>query len=129
MAGYLKKTRDPARKKGFQSMRSLAKQGASLANAEITGDNIGSFKRIARKYNIDFALHKDTSETPPRWLVFFKSADGRAIDSAFEEFARRSLPEHKDQKQPLHEVLQHFKDTAKSLLAPSRRRERDGLEL
>ena len=105
MAAYLKKAREPSHTKGYQSMRSLTKQGASLANAEITGDNIGSFKGIARRYNIDFALQKDVSETPPRWLVYFKAADGRALDSAFEEFARQALPRSKNSKPPLLETL------------------------
>ena len=129
MAAYHKKARTPTHKKGYQSMKSLTKQGASLANAEVTGDNIGSFKGIARKYNIDFALQKDLSETPPRWLVYFKSADGRALDSAFEEFAKLSLPKYKDKRPPLLETLEHFKEKAKTLLAPTRRREKNGLEL
>jgi len=55
MVGFLKLGGRTANKmltpRGEQSLKSLTKQGASLADIEITGENIGSFKRIARKYN------------------------------------------------------------------------------
>ena len=44
------------------------------SNIEITNDNIKAFESTAKKYGIDFALKKDSSEQPPRYLVF--SRDG-----------------------------------------------------
>jgi hypothetical protein len=38
-----------------------------------------------RKYNVDFALKRDTTEMPPKWLVFFKAKDAAALTAAFEE--------------------------------------------
>lgn len=45
-------------KHGELSLKSLSKQGAALTDIEISGDNIGTFKKIARRYNIDFALKR-----------------------------------------------------------------------
>ena len=72
MRVFLKKAREPTHKSGKQSLKSLSKQGATLADMEIPGD-VGAFKKIARKYNIDFALKKDASVDPPNWVVFFKA--------------------------------------------------------
>ena len=50
---------------GKQTVRELMKQDTALTNIEITDQNIKSFERVARKYNIDFALKKDKSADPP----------------------------------------------------------------
>ena len=51
---------------GKQSLKQLMKQNAGVSNIEITKDNIKAFESTAKKYGIDFALKKDTTETPPR---------------------------------------------------------------
>ena len=59
---------------GKQTLKQLMKQNAGVSNIEITKDNIKAFESTAKKYGIDFALKKDSSEQPPRYLVF--SRDG-----------------------------------------------------
>ena len=114
MRAFLKKMREPKVKHGAQSLKSLTKQGGSLADIEISGDNIGSFKKIARKYNVDFALKKDATLTPPRWVVFFKAKDDKALESAFKEYSRAILKE-KSQKASILAKLDRFKELAKSI--------------
>ena len=41
------------------------KQNAGVSNIEITKDNIKAFESTAKKYGIDFALKKDSTEIPP----------------------------------------------------------------
>jgi len=127
MVGFLKFGGRTANKiltpHGEQSLKSLTKQGASLADIEISGDNIGSFKRIARKYNIDFALKKDSTKDPPNWVVFFKAKDSKAIESAFNEYSAIEL-KHKKEKVPLLQRLAKFKEIAKNLLPPAKNRNR-----
>lgn len=113
-------------KQGIQSMKSLKKDGSSLSNIEINGNNIGSFKRIARKYNIDFALKRDDSENPPKWLVFFKGKDADALTAAFNEYSKNIL-KAKNRKPSLLAKLNKFKAIAKS--APVKNRARGGHEL
>jgi len=36
-----------------------------------------SISSCAKKYGIDYAIRKDTSEVPPRYLVFFKAPDAQ----------------------------------------------------
>ena len=51
---------------GKQTLKQLAKQNAGLSNIEITEGNIKAFEQTAKKYGIDFALKKDSTETPLR---------------------------------------------------------------
>jgi len=113
MQAFLKKAREPTHKHGKQSLKSLTKQGASLADIEINGGNIGSFKKIARKYNIDFALKKDDSKSPPNWVIFFKAKDSKALESAFKEYSSKN--ELKREKKPsMLKKLNIFKKLAKT---------------
>ena len=57
---------------GKQTLKQLMKQNAGVSNIEITKDNIKAFESTAKKYGIDFALKKDSTEIPPRYLVFFE---------------------------------------------------------
>ena len=58
---------------GKQPLKQLMKQNTGISNIEITEGNIKAFESTAKKYGIDFALKKDTTESPPRYLVFFKA--------------------------------------------------------
>jgi len=129
MQEFLKKAREPtAPKHGKQSIKSLTKQGASLTNIPIDGDNIGSFNKIARKYNVDFALKKDSSETPPKWLVFFKAKDADALTAAFNEYGKIQLKQ-KTRKPSLLAALEKAKELVGQLAPPVKNRNKGGHEL
>ncbi|GHU90834.1 hypothetical protein FACS1894202_11300 [Clostridia bacterium] len=128
MQAFLKQARaSPKPKLGKQSVKSLTKQGASLSNIEISGDNIGTFQKTARKYNVDFALQKDSSETPPKWLVFFKAKDADALTAAFNEYSKITLRE-KTRKPSILASLEKFIEVAKNIAAPVKNRSRGGHE-
>jgi len=114
MREFLKKAREPTIKHGQQSLKSLSKQGASLADVEISGENIGSFKKTAWKYKVDFALKKDATLTPPRWVVFFKAKDDKAMESAFKEYSRAILKQ-KAPKVSILARLDRLRELAKSV--------------
>ena len=73
-------------KHGKQTVGQLMEKNTELTNIEITDQNIKSFERVAKKYNIDFALKKDKAADPPRYVVFFKARDANVMDVAFKEF-------------------------------------------
>ena len=75
-----KNASQPKTYRGKQSIKHLVEQNAAISNIEVTDGNIKAFERTANKYGIDYALKKDTSEQPPRYLVFFK---GRDVDPSF----------------------------------------------
>jgi len=106
----------------------LRKQGAALADIEISGENIGSFRRIARKYNLDFALKRDDSKDPPNWIVFFKSRDDRALQSAFNEYSKSVLGQ-KNKKPSMLARLAKIKERLKTIAAPVKSKKRGEKEL
>lgn len=77
--------------KGKQTLKQLMKQNTGVSNIEITNDNIKSFESTAKKYGIDFALKKDSSAVPPKYLVFFKGRDADVMTAAFQEFSKKNL--------------------------------------
>ena len=60
---------------GKQSVRTLLRQNRGVSSVEISKTGIRGLERYAKKYGIDYAIRKDTSEVPPRYLVFFKAPD------------------------------------------------------
>lgn len=87
LAEMEKRQKNPKIYKGKQSVKHLVRQGAGVSNIEVTDGNIKSFERVARKYGVDFALKKDPTSQPPRYLVFFKSRDADALTAAFAEYS------------------------------------------
>jgi len=128
MAAALRQLKNPKLKHGEQSVKSLSKHGASLADIDISGDNIGTFRKIAREHNVDFALKCDKSAEPPKWIVFFKAEDDKAIQSAFKEYANITL-KPKAKKPSMLEKLGKFKELVRTALIPARNRNKGGHEL
>ena len=97
---------------GKQTMRQLMKQNAGVSNIEITDQNIRAFSATAKKYGIDFALKKDTSDEIPRYLVFFKGRDADVITAAFREFSAKNL--EKEKKPSIRKELEQAKQQSKA---------------
>ena len=76
---------------GKQSVRTLLRQNRGVSSVEISKTGIRGLERYAKKYGIDYAIRKDTSEVPPRYLVFFKAPDAEAFQSAFREYSASLL--------------------------------------
>ena len=93
---------------GKQSVRMLLRQNRGVSSVEIDKTNIRGFERYAKKYGIDYAIRKDTSEVPPRYLVFFKAPDAEAFNSAFKEYSASLLSKDKRPSvlAKLHELVQ-----------------------
>ncbi len=100
---------------GKQSLKQLMKQNAGVSNIEITKDNIKAFESTAKKYGIDFALKKDSTEIPPRYLVFFKGRDADALTTAFKEFSAKKLTQ--EQKPSIRKLIVSLKEKAAALNA------------
>ena len=93
---------------GKQTLKQLMKQNAGVSNIEITKDNIKAFESTAKKYGIDFALKKDATESPPRYLVFFKGRDADVLTAAFKEFSAKKLTQEK--KPSIRKLLSTLKE-------------------
>ena len=88
---------------GKMSVKDLVGQGMGASSIEVTDNNIKSFERVARKYNVDFAVKKDKTVAPPKYMVFFKGKDADVIAQAFKEFVK--VNEKKQQRPSLRQKL------------------------
>jgi len=113
--------------KGKQSVKQLTRQGAGVTNIEINDSNIKSFESVARKYGVDFAVKKDVSETPPKWLVFFKGRDADAITAAFKEYSTIQLK--KSMQPSLLENLRNLMEKVKNQVLDTIKNKDRGIEL
>lgn len=107
---------------GKQSVKDLAKQNQGMTNIEITDKNIKSFEQSARKYGVDFAIKKDKSVTPPKYLVFFKGRDADAITAAFTDFTAKMMK--KSERPSVLSQLKKFTELVKNAV-PSKVKNKD----
>ena len=93
---------------GKQSVKQLLGQNQGATNVEIDKDGIRDFERLVKKYGVDFAVRKDKSVDPPRYLVFVRSKDADALDAICKEHQARSLTQ--DKKPSVLAQLKKFKE-------------------
>lgn len=97
---------------GKLSVKDLVGQGMGASSIEISDSNIKSFERVAKKYNVDFAVKKDKTVEPPKYMVFFKGKDADVITQAFKEFVK--VNERKKGKVSVREKLAQFQELSKN---------------
>lgn len=103
------KNRDgPVVHHGKQSVKQLVGQGQGVDSIELTDPSTREFDRIARKYGVDYAIKRDRSSDPPRFLIFFKGRDNDAITAAFQEYAGKKVK--KASRPSVLQKLAVFKD-------------------
>ena len=103
------KNRDgPVVHHGKQSVKQLVGQGQGVDSIELTDPSTREFDRIARKYGVDYAIKRDRTSDPPRFLIFFKGRDNDAITAAFQEYAGKKVK--KASRPSVLQKLAVFKD-------------------
>ena len=108
---------------GKQSVRMLLRQNRGVSSVEISKTGIRGLERYAKKYGIDYAIRKDTSEVPPRYLVFFKAPDAEAFNSAFKEYSASLL--NKDKRPSVLARLQELVQAAAEFPGKVRHKEQE----
>ena len=83
-------------KHGKQTLSNLMEHKAELTNIPIDENNIGDFEKIAKKYDIDYSLKKDSSQDPPVYIVFFKARDAGVMEQALKEYTRNYMNKDHD---------------------------------
>ena len=98
---------------GKQTVKELIGQGQGVTNLDIAKTDLRGFERVARKYGIDYAIRKDASVDPPKYLVFFKAKDADAMEAAFKEFSQKAL--RKEERPSVLDQLRKFKELVAAL--------------
>ncbi len=76
---------------GKQTIQELIGQNQGDSSIDIQNTNIRDFEKIANKYGVDYAITRDKSVTPPKYMVFFKARDADALTAAFAEYSNQRL--------------------------------------
>ena len=108
-----RKSRKAEKSVGEQTIGELLGQYQGASNIEIEKTDIQGFKKILGKYGIDYAITKDPSQTPNRYLVFFKARDGDAMTAAFKEYSASLM--QKQRKPSVLQQLHKLKQLAASM--------------
>lgn len=82
------KTQSP---EGKQSVKDLLRQKQGVNTIDISKTDLKGFEAVARKYGIDYAIRKDRSVEPPKYIVFFKGKEADAMNAAFNEYSAKVL--------------------------------------
>ena len=107
---------------GKQTVKELVGQNQGVSNIEINDPDIKDFERIARKYGVDYAVKKDRSTSPPKYLVFFKARDADALTAVFSEYTAKKVK--KQERPSVLKQLAKFKEMVKNMV-PERNRKKE----
>ena len=98
-------------------------QNQGVSNIEITDPSIKEFEKIARKYGVDYAVKKDRSSSPPKYLIFFKGRDADALTAAFTEYTGKKVRKAQKTERPsVLAKLSQFKELVKHAVVDRNKR-------
>ena len=113
----------PVTPKGKQTVKQLIGQNQGVSNIEINDPSIRNFERIARQYGVDYAVKKDRSASPPKYLIFFKARDADALTAAFTEYTGKKVKKAEKTERPsVLAKLAQFKELLKNTVVDRSRR-------
>ncbi len=102
-----------AQEHGKMKFKDLMAQNVGTEDLPIKEYNIRTFDKVAKKYNIDYAIKKDSSEDIPKYFIFFKSRDRASMTLAFKEFIKKNDEERL--KKPMKQKLREYEEMRKKL--------------
>ena len=105
---------------GKMSVEKLIHKDQGAQQIDIAKSGIRDFERVLNKYGVDYAIRKDVSQDPPRFMVFFKARDADVLTAAFKEYSAKLAC--KEKRPSVLKALAHLKDLAR--LVPSKVREK-----
>lgn len=127
---YIKrKSREAALKNekpdGRQTIQQLIGQNQGVANIDISQTDLKGFEKYARKYGVDYAITKDKSVFPPKYLVFFKARDADAMTAAFNAYSAEVLAKSKRPStlSKLHKLIDAVKSIPTKVTSRDKQRE------
>ncbi|SEK96029.1 Protein of unknown function [Butyrivibrio sp. ob235] len=109
-------------KEGKQTVKQLIKQGQGASSMEVGGESMRTFKKIANKYGVDYAIVKDKTADPPKYTCFFKAKDIDAITAVVKEYSAKMVKREKKEKPRILEQLRKIKE--KIAMQPRRVKEK-----
>lgn len=106
---------------GKMTVEKLIRKDQGAQQIDIAQSGIRDFERVLNRYGVDYAIRKDVSQEPPRYMVFFKARDADVLTAAFKEYSAKLA--HKEKRPSVLKALAHLKELAKA--APTKVREKN----
>ena len=127
LAYIRRKSQESAMKKpvGKQTIQELIGQNQGVTNIDIAQTDPKGFEKYARKYGVDYAITKDKSVLPPKYLVFFKARDTDAMTAAFNAYSAEILTRNKRPSvlKTLHKLMDAVRDLPAKVATREKQRE------
>ena len=77
---------------------------------------------------MDYAVKKDKSVSPPKYMVFFKARDADALTAAFTEYSKKAVKREKDRPSVLSKLRDFISLTKNKTIDRTRHKDK-GMEL
>ena len=108
---------------GKQSIKELIGQNQGVSSIPIEKTDLKGFEQVARKYGVDYAVKKDRSSSPPKYLIFFKGRDADALTAAFTEYTNKKVKKATKTERPsVLAKLNQFKAMVKNAVVDRTKR-------
>ena len=107
---------------GKQTIKQLIGQNQGVSSLPVGETGLKDFERIAKKYGVDFAIVKDKTVTPTKYMVFFKARDADAIAQVLAEYTAKQMKKQSQKRPSLLKTLKKFKEKVASM--PKKEREK-----
>ena len=108
---------------GKQSIKELIGQNQGVSSIPIEKTDLKGFEQVARKYGVDYAVKKDRSSSPPKYLIFFKGRDADALTAAFTEYTSKKVKKAEKMERPsVLAKLSQFKEMVKNAVVDRTKR-------
>ena len=108
---------------GKQSIKELIGQNQGVSSIPIEKTDLKGFEQVARKYGVDYAVKKDRSSSPPKYLIFFKGRDADALTAAFTEYTSKKVKKAEKTERPsVLAKLSQFKEMVKNAVVDRTKR-------
>ena len=108
--------------KGKQSLKRLKNHGVSLDSMPLDGD-AKLFDRVARKYDVDYALDK---VGPEQYRLCFQPRQINALTACFAEYSQLIM-QRGAKKPSIEKQLEQFRDMARTAAPRERERVREAV--
>ncbi len=108
----LRKQMQHPHEEGKQSVNDLLKSGVSTDKIELPDGSAKDFCKVAKKFGVDYAIRKDKTQDPPRYIVFFKAKDTEVLDQVVKEYI--AVTDKKHEKASVREQLKQEKAAARA---------------
>lgn len=111
---------------GKQTIKELIGQNQGVTNIDIAKTDLRGFEKYARKYGIDYAITKDKSVQPAKFLVFFKARDADAMTACFNAFSAEAL--NRNKKPSIRKVLQKMSEKVKATPIKNKSKDKERIQ-